>query len=130
MPLPVTALFAGLLGLWIVFLVFSVVRFRRGHKVSLGSGGDEVGERVIRGHANATETVPIFLIMLGLAEGLSSPATFLYVLGGAFLVGRVLHGVHFIQSKSVGPLRFYGMILTLLATIIVALELLRQVLLG
>lgn len=126
MPLPVTALFAAVLALWIVFLLMKVVRFRRGHKVSLGTGGDPDGERLIRAHANATETIPIFLILMALSEGLGSPAWFLYAMGAAFCVGRALHGLHFMQDRKGFGLRFYGMILTLLTTILLAVDLLRH----
>ena len=46
----------------------------------LGDGGSEVGIRRIRGHANAVETVPIFLILLGLSEGLGTPGWVLCLL--------------------------------------------------
>ena len=39
MPLPVTALYAGLMGLWLLGLGFVVVRRRRRHDVSVGDGG-------------------------------------------------------------------------------------------
>ena len=126
MPLPVTALFAAVLALWIIFLLMKVVRFRRGHKVSLGTGGDPDGERLIHAHANATETIPIFLILLALSEGLGSPAWFLYVMGAVFCAGRGLHGLHFMQERKGFSMRFYGMILTLSATIFLAIDLLRH----
>ena len=116
MALPVTALYAALLALWMLFLTFRVVGFRRSSRVSLGAGGDEQGERLIRAHGNATETIPIFLIMLGLAEGLGSSSGFLYAVGGAFVIGRVLHGVHFQKIRKGFQLRFYGMLITLLTT--------------
>ena len=128
MPLPVTALFAGLMGLWVVFLLFAVVGFRRGKKVSLGSGGDAEGERLIRAHANAIETIPVFLIMLGLAEGLGTPAWALYVIGVVFSAGRLMHGVHFLKARKGFALRFYGMILTVFGMIAAAIELLRHTL--
>ena len=126
MALPVTALFAALLGLWIVVLIFKVVGFRFHHTVILGDGGHEHGLRLIRGHANATETIPIFLIMLGLAEGLGSPAWLLYGLGAMFTTGRLMHGGHFLMARPVRATRFYGMILTVTATVVVALDLLRH----
>ena len=127
MALPVTALFAAILVLWIVFLTFKVVGFRRGKRVSLGAGDDVLGERLIRAHGNATETIPIFLIMLGLAEGLQSPAWLLYALGVLFCLGRLLHGIHFLKVREGFRLRFWGMLSTLIATIVMALNLLRHV---
>lgn len=127
MALPVTALFAGLLGLWIIFLATRVVRFRLGTRISLGFGDDPAGERLIRGHANAVETIPIFLIMLGLAEGLNSPHWFLYGAGAVFTIGRVMHGTHFLKVREGLTLRFYGMIMTVGATVVLAFDLLRHV---
>ncbi len=39
MALPITAAYAGLFGLWMVFLIIKVVGFRLGRKVLLGDGG-------------------------------------------------------------------------------------------
>lgn len=39
MSLPVTALYAGLMGLWLLGLGFAVMRRRRRHDVSVGDGG-------------------------------------------------------------------------------------------
>lgn len=116
MPLPITAIFAGLLALWLSYLQLKVVGFRRSRQVSLGDAGDEMSLRLIRAHANACETVPIFLILLGLAEGLGTPAWVTAGLGAMFLVGRVMHGVHFFRIREGYGLRFWGMLLTLIAT--------------
>lgn len=121
MPLPVTAIIAGLLALWLIVLQFKVVGFRKGKGVSLGDGGDEEGLRLTRAHANAAETVPIFLILLGLSEGLGTPAWVVAALGAVFLIGRVMHGVHFFKPRKGFQLRFWGMILTVGATALTAL---------
>ena len=120
-PLPVTAVFAGLLALWLIVLQFKVVGFRRGKRVSLGDAGDEMGERLIRGHANAAENIPIFLILLGLAEGLGTPGWIVAALGTLFTVGRLMHGVHFFKIRKGFMLRFWGMIMTITAIGLTAL---------
>ncbi|MEO1493733.1 MAG: MAPEG family protein [Pseudomonadota bacterium] len=123
MPLPVTGIFAGLLALWLIFLQVRVVRFRRGQRVSLGHAGDEMGERLIRAHGNASENIPIFLIMLGLSEGLGTPAWVLGLIGVLFTAGRVLHGVHFFEIREGFALRMAGMAMTFAALIITAIGL-------
>lgn len=123
MALPVTALYAGILALWVVFLLFQVVGFRRGEKVALGDGGSDHGQRLIRAHANATETIPLFLILLGLTEGLGAPSYALHLLGGIFTLGRIVHGVHFMKARPGITLRFVGMILTIIAMTMAALGL-------
>lgn len=121
MAFPVTAIFAGLLAIWLAVLQFKVVGFRRGQQVSLGSGGDEMGERLIRAHGNAAETIPIFLILMAASESLGAPGWVLVGLGVLFLAGRVIHGVHFFKVRKGFRMRFYGMLMTLIATIAMAI---------
>lgn len=121
MPLPVTAVFAGLLALWLVFLQAQVIRFRWRRRVSLGDGGHEDGVRLIRAHGNAAETIPIFLILIGLSEGIGAPGWVVAVLGATFLTGRVLHGLHFVLDWPGFALRAVGMTATLVSTGLAAL---------
>ncbi len=60
----VTPLYAGLLVLWFLALSFQVIRCRRGGRISLGDGGDAKLIRVIRGHANFAEYVPVAILLL------------------------------------------------------------------
>lgn len=120
MAFPVTAIFAGLLALWLIFLQFKVVGFRRGQQVSLGHAGDQMGEQLIRAHGNAAENIPIFLILMAASESLGTPVWVLVLLGLLFLAGRVLHGVHFFKIRNGFMLRFYGMLMTLTAIIAMA----------
>jgi len=99
MNLPITSLYAGLLALWILYLLFKVVGFRRGKQVLLGDGDDTHGIRLIRAHGNATETIPIFLILLALIEAMAAPGWVVHLFGAPFLVGRILHGVHFVTAR-------------------------------
>ncbi len=116
MPLPVTAVFAGLMALWLIFLQVQVIRFRWRRQVSLGDAGFEDGVRLIRAHGNAAETIPVFLILLALAEGLGAPGWLVALLGAAFLAGRVAHGLHFVLDRPGFALRAIGMVLTLAST--------------
>jgi uncharacterized protein len=119
--LPVTSIFAGLLALWLIFLQSRVIAFRGKRRVSLGDGGYEDGVRLIRAHGNAAETIPIFLILLGLGEGMGAPGWVVGLLGTAFLAGRVLHGLQFVLDRPGFTFRMWGMILTLTATGLAAL---------
>jgi uncharacterized membrane protein YecN with MAPEG domain len=121
MVLPVTAVFAGLLALWLIFLQSRVIAFRGARRISLGDGGHEEGLRLIRAHGNAAETIPIFLILLGLSEGMGAPAWVVALLGAVFLAGRVLHGLQFVLDRPGFTMRMWGMILTLTATGLAAL---------
>lgn len=88
----ITGFYAGLLGLWLGFLILSVVRLRRKYRVGLGDGGEQELTRAIRVHGNFTETVPMVLLLMVLMEyALDLPAAALHVFGGALVLSRVLH---------------------------------------
>ncbi|MEM7497938.1 MAG: MAPEG family protein [Pseudomonadota bacterium] len=112
--LPITALYAGLLGLWLILLSMAVIRLRWRHRVSLGDGGIAALERARGAHGNAAETVPVTLLMLALAEGLGTPGWLLHLFGLGLLVGRLLHGIHFLAARPGLGLRQAGMGLTFL----------------
>ena len=113
MPLPVTALYAGLMGLWLLGLGFAVMRQRRRHDVSTGDGGVRALELAMRAHGNACEYVPVALIMLGLAEGMGAPGWVLHLAGLMLVAGRLLHGGYFLTGARRLPLRVAGMLLTI-----------------
>jgi uncharacterized membrane protein YecN with MAPEG domain len=87
----VTLLYGGLLGLLLTSLG-ALVSASRG-KVQSFVGGQVTPDlhRVIRAHGNAAEWIPPFIVLLALLElgGVGSLA--LHLLGGGFLLGRVLH---------------------------------------
>ncbi len=121
-PPIITAFYAGLAGLIYVWLTLAVVRHRRGKKISLGDGDDPKVAKSIRGQGNAAEQIPIVLIMLGLTEMLGAPGFALHIAGLAFIVGRLLHGLHF--NGYIGfQARPVGMGLNLLVQIVLALGL-------
>ncbi|GAM63279.1 glutathione S-transfersae-related protein [Vibrio ishigakensis] len=107
-----TSLYASLLATWMLYLAFQVIKQRRKHRISHADG--EVEDlKVARGaHSNATEYIPIALILLFLAEynGLYTPLV--HLLGLSLLVGRVMHGLSILSKKFKG--RYWGMILTLI----------------
>jgi uncharacterized membrane protein YecN with MAPEG domain len=88
MPLPVTALYAGSLALWFLVLSYRVVGRRRAG-ISLGDGDDPGMLRVVRGHANFAEYVPLALIMLAILELGGTSLLVLHLLGLALLAGRL-----------------------------------------
>ena len=118
--LTVTALYTGSLALWFMVLSYRVVGRRRAG-VSLGDGGDPGMLRVVRGHGNFAEYVPLALIMLGILELGGTSLIVLHVLGLALLAGRLLHGyaLSFTQHFAFG--RFWGTVLTYGVLVIEAL---------
>ena len=113
MSLPVTALYAGLMGLWLLGLGFEVMRRRQRHDVSTGDGGVRDLELAMRAHGNACEYVPVALIMLGLAEGLGAPGWVLHMSGLMLVAGRLLHGGYFLAGARRLNIRIAGMLLTI-----------------
>jgi uncharacterized membrane protein YecN with MAPEG domain len=87
----VTPLYAGLLAVLYVLLSLRVVQYRQ-KGIPLGDGGDPRMLRVIRGHANFAEYVPLALGMMLVLELGRTPAFILHALGIALVVSRLLHG--------------------------------------
>lgn len=110
--MPITTLYAGLLGLLFMLLSWRVVAARGSEKVNLGDGGNPLMLRRIRGHANFAEYVPLILVLLALLENAHLGALYLHVLGATLLVARVLHGVALSFSEQFVAGRFLGTLLT------------------
>jgi len=115
MPFRVTALYAGLNALILLVLAIRVSRRRGISKVGIGSGGDAAMERAMRIHGNATENIPIVLILLGLAEACGSSAVLLHGMGIALTLGRLLHAWGLTRSPGASAGRGAGIGLTWLA---------------
>lgn len=108
----VTALYAGLMGLWMLILGFEVMRRRRRFDVSYGGGGQPALEQAMRAHGNACEYIPIALILLAVAESMGAPARMLHLLGLMLVLGRLLHGWYFLTGATRLSARILGMLLT------------------
>ncbi|WP_339760867.1 MAPEG family protein [uncultured Hoeflea sp.] len=99
-------------------------QLRGKYKVSIGDGGVKHLIRIIRGHANAVENMPMFLIMLLIGALIGMPLIAVHALGLAFTVGRALHAWHFIQEDAPGWQRGGGFGLSFLAQVILLVGLL------
>lgn len=108
----------------LVWLGAMTGKLRGKHKVSIGDGGVAHLTRIIRGHANAVENMPIFLIMLLIAALLGMPVLIIHGLGLVFTIGRGLHAWHFIQEDATIHTRMYGFSLALLAQVLLLIGLL------
>ena len=114
----VTPLYAGLLALWFLVLSWRVIR-RRGKGTWLGDGGDQALLRVIRGHANFAEYVPLALLMMGFLEVSRFSIYVLHALGIVLLVARLLHGYALSFTEHFPFGRLWGSTLTF---IVLAIE--------
>jgi uncharacterized protein len=91
------------------------------YKVSIGDGGNERLTRILRGHANAMENMPMFFVLLTIAALMNAPLIAIHVLGVSFTVGRFLHALHFTADSAPGWQRQAGFTLSFLAWVLVAL---------
>jgi uncharacterized membrane protein YecN with MAPEG domain len=111
-------------GLWsglsvILLLVLSGLTSanRRKHRVSIGDGGNASVAAASRAFGNAAEYIPIALIALALLALSGYPVWSIHLIGGAFVLGRVLHAVGMFRTVAGRPPRIErmaGMLLTYL----------------
>lgn len=120
------SLLVGVNALLLVVLTVNVSRLRIKHRVSLGDGDVKPLRNAIRTHANGTEQVPIFaLIVLALTlSGVSN--TLLAVLVMTFTFSRFCHA--FGMFANVFLFRRIGMGLTYVLQVVGASSLCVQVL--
>jgi len=120
--MPITILYAGLIGLLLLVLSVRVIAIRRQPDgPSLGDGGNKVMTRRIRAQGNLVEYAPMILIMMGLLESAGQSAIALHIMGIALVVGRAMHG--YALSISGGSVfgRVGGMVLTLTVLVVASL---------
>jgi len=110
--LPVTTLYASLLGILLIVLSLLVSKNRRKAKVSLGPGEDPDLERATRAHGNFIEYVPLALILLLMLELEISQMWLLHLLGAMLLLGRSMHAWGISRYTGVNHGRFWGIALT------------------
>ena len=122
MHVPITATYAGLLGLLVLILAFRVVAVRRATAIGLGDGGNALLLSRIRIHGNAAEYVPLALLLMLLLEVNGASARMLHALGIALVVGRLAHAQGLSQSVGVSAGRFVGNVLTWSVIAVAAVE--------
>lgn len=114
MLLPITLTAAGAAALINIWLMVRVGQVRTSEKISVGDGGNEKVIRRMRAHSNYIESAPFVLLLIGAIElaSLSSP-TWLWIVSGIYLLGRIAHGVGMDDGKF-GKGRMIGTITTML----------------
>jgi uncharacterized membrane protein YecN with MAPEG domain len=108
MTAPVTALYAGLLGLLLLVLGARVSLLRSKLRVGWGHGNDPLLARAIRVHGNAVEWIVPMLLLLLVAEIDGASRTFLHVCGVTFVGARVAHAAGLSHTSKDSPGRFWG----------------------
>jgi len=111
----VSPIYAGISALLIVWLSLNVIKLRRAKKVILGDGGETNLQYAIRAQGNATEYIPIALILLILLE-LTGINIWLVHLGGiSIIAGRLLHAKGLLNKNL--QYRILGMQITIFTLI-------------
>ena len=112
------ALYAGLLALMLVALIWRVIALRRRLKVVYGDGGQPELTKAMRGHANFVETASFGLIVLAALTMMNAATGMMHILGALLLIGRILHAWKFMTNDAPIWARQFGMLFTLLSLII------------
>jgi uncharacterized membrane protein YecN with MAPEG domain len=107
------ARWTGLSLLFILALSMRISAGRRKLKVSVGDGGHAQLTAATRAFGNAIEYIPVALVSLAVVAVFYG-APIVHVLGGSFLLGRVLHAWGMAQEKQPAAGRMFGMLLTYL----------------
>ncbi|KEF30929.1 MAG: MAPEG family protein [Gammaproteobacteria bacterium] len=128
MIVPVTGVFAAVIGILLLVLSAQVVKYRLKYRKGMGTNDDVAFEAAVRAHANLVEYAPLGLIMLGLAELNGVPAGLVYWTGMGLVVGRLLHAFGMINGRGgTHWARMIGIVLTWLAILVAAILLLWNV---
>ncbi|MBW4934772.1 MAPEG family protein [Marinobacter sp. F4206] len=128
MIVPVTGVFAAVIGILLLVLSGQVVRFRLKYKKGMGITDDRDFEAAVRAHANLVEYAPIGLLMLAVAELNGVPSGLIYWSGMMLVVGRILHAWGMINGRGgTHWARMLGIVLTWLAILVTAILLLWNV---
>lgn len=112
MHAPITALWAGLFGILLMFLSGRVVNARNREKILFGDGGSVVLLQHIRVQANFVEYVPLGLLLLLTLELNGAAPLLLNALGGSLFVARLLHAFGLARASGTSFGRFVGTVLT------------------
>lgn len=110
--MPVTPLYAALLGLMFVALSVRTIRLRRRYRVAIGDGRNTLLQRAMRVNANFAEYVPLTLLLVWFVELHDGPRLHVHALGIALLCGRLLHAWGVSQERENFRYRTAGMMLT------------------
>jgi uncharacterized membrane protein YecN with MAPEG domain len=111
-PQVIFALYTAFNVALLLLLSLLTVRARVRNGVTLGDGGKSAMAQAMRAHGNASEYIPVGLILLLALINVGAPTWVLHTQAGTLTLGRVLHalGLYSAPGPSIG--RFFGMILT------------------
>ncbi len=115
MILPIALTAAGLAAIINIWLAIRCGQVRTSQKISIGDGGNDALIRRMRAHSNFVEFTPFVLILIALIEYSQGTSTWLWIVMGVYMLGRVAHGVGMDGGDGIAAKgRELGIILTML----------------
>ena len=90
-PIPITAVFTGILALMLVGISVRVTVLRARKKISFSDGGDKELAAAIRVQGNFIEYVPMALALMGLVEAMGARHWIVYLAGVVLVLARITH---------------------------------------
>ena len=107
----ISTIYASLSAFLIVWLSLNVIKVRRKFKIKYGDGGNEDLQIARSAQFNATEYIPISLLLLFSLEYNEANNWVINIFGIALIVGRIIHARAFLSENMKG--RVFGMQVTL-----------------
>lgn len=122
--MPLTPVYAALLGFVFVVLSLRAIRLRQRLGVAVGDGGNRQLRRAVRVHANFCEYVPLALLLMYFLEAHTDTRGAMHAFGIALLLGRVLHAIGVSRDPEDLRWRVAGVVLTFAVIVLCAAALL------
>jgi len=91
MSFVITGIYASLLTLLLMVLGARVSILRLNTGISLLDGGNKPLAERMRQHANLAESLPMAILLMGIAEVQGASSTYLHAMGLILLVSRLVH---------------------------------------
>jgi uncharacterized protein len=124
---PITSLYAAIAAILLVALATYVIFERGRQRVAIGDGGNPILIRAVRIHANATEYLPIALIVMLCYELEHGRPLVLHIAGILLIFGRLAHAFGLMRSEGTSFGRLFGILATFTAILIVAIAVLFRI---
>jgi len=122
----ITGLYVAVGVLLVLVLAVRVVMRRWTARIGIGDGDDKELRKRIRAHGNAVEYLPIGLLALLLLDLDGTTPVLLHACGIALIVARIAHAIGLSRTGGTSPERFFGITLTFLTLLAMAVLLLLQ----
>ncbi len=113
MLLPTTLAMAAAAAVINIWLSIRCGQVRTSAKISIGDGGHDMLTRRMRAQLNFAENTPLVLVLIAALEISAKGGTWLPIVGGVYMLGRVAHGLG-MDGGALGKGRMVGTLITML----------------